>query len=109
MSETQQTLTKSAVKSAMRQNLGISEGDAESLYSSIIKELRSIFQENDFLKIVDFGTFAIRTKEPRMGRNPRTKEEVLIESRRSIRFRPARHLRNIVERGCKNTEKKEEL
>lgn len=93
----QQTLTKSILKNAMRQNLGFSDGEAEAVYISIIRTLTRMFQENDSVKILDFGTFAIRHKEPRKGRNPKTNEEVMISARRSIRFRPARQLRSMVE------------
>ena len=98
MIDTQQTLTKSTLKNAMRQNLRISEEHSEMIYASIIDGMTNMFQESDVVKIVDFGTFAIRHKEPRMGRNPKTKEEVLIQPRRSIRFRPSKYLRKMVEK-----------
>ena len=106
MTDTQQTLTKSILKNAMRQGVGLSEESSEKVYTSIIEALKNMFHENDILKIVDFGTFAIRHKEPRIGRNPKTKEEVLIQSRRSVRFRPSKHLRAITNKEQENLDPK---
>lgn len=96
MTNTQQTLTKVILKNALQQKIGLSEKNSEIIYTGIIEALTSMFQENDVVKIVDFGTFAIHNKEPRIGRNPKTKEEFIIGSRRSIRFRPSKKLRSDV-------------
>jgi integration host factor subunit alpha len=100
--EKKQTLTKNILKNAIRQNMRISENTAEELYNSIIDTMNHMFQENDYVKISDFGTFSIRQKAPRLGRNPKTKEEVMISTRKSIRFRPSKTLREIVSKGKKH-------
>ena len=68
----------------------ISENLIEEFFSLIVKNL--IMEEK--LKISKFGTFSIRQKKSRIGRNPKTKKEAIISERNVILFRPSKFLKN---------------
>lgn len=91
-----QTLTRAAIKEAMHHKLEVSHEVASVLLESIIHEASQLILKNSYLKIVSFGTFLVHHKKERIGRNPKTKVEAKISSRRSVSFRPSAHLKEKV-------------
>lgn len=90
------TLTRSKIAEAIHRHVGVSLAESGELVDQIIEELIAAVGRGEELKISGFATFAIRQKKQRIGRNPRTKEEVLITPRKVISFRPALGLKRKV-------------
>ena len=70
----------------------ISENLIEEFFSLIISNLL----KNKKIKISKFGTFSIRSKKPRIGRNPKTKEEKVISQRDVVLFKPSKEFKEFV-------------
>ena len=62
------------------------------MVNDIIEELIEGLNKHNIVKIHNFGTFKIRRKNARIGRNPKTKEEVMIAPRNVISFTPSKHI-----------------
>ncbi len=70
----------------------ISESLIDEFFSLIVKNLR----DENKLKISKFGTFTIRIKKPRIGRNPKTKEEKDISERKVVLFKPSKEFKQLI-------------
>ncbi len=95
-------LTKKDLVNLVYMQLGfsklISENLIEDFLSLIIKNVKS----EQKLKIAKFGTFSIRKKKSRIGRNPKTKETKIISERSVVLFKPSKEFKNFV--NSKNNE-----
>ena len=69
---------------------GLAKKDCNDLVNIFIEEIISGLKNNQFIKIHNFGTFKIKKKNERIGRNPKTKEKVMIEARNVISFIPSK-------------------
>lgn len=69
---------------------GISNREAARLVEIIFEQIKSTLGEGEKVQITGFGTFLVRQKRQRRGRNPQTGEEMLIKPRRSVVFRPSK-------------------
>ncbi|MCL4821708.1 MAG: integration host factor subunit alpha [Vicinamibacteria bacterium] len=69
---------------------GISNREAARLVEQIFETLKSRLSDGEKVQITGFGTFLVRQKRERRGRNPQTGEEMVIKSRRSVVFRPSK-------------------
>lgn len=69
---------------------GISNREAARLVEVIFESIKARLGEGEKVQITGFGTFVVRQKRERKGRNPQTGEEMLIKSRRSVVFRPSK-------------------
>ena len=89
-------LTKKDLVNLVYMQLGFSKKISENLiddfFSSIIKNL--IFEKK--LKLSKFGTFTIRQKKTRIGRNPKTKETKIISSREVVLFKPSKEFKDYI-------------
>lgn len=94
-----QTLTRAHIKSAIHHALDLTLTESGVLLESILNEIPKIIAHGNNLKIVSFGTFLIHEKKSRIGRNPKTKKEVMISPRYSVSFRPSVNLREKVNYG----------
>lgn len=88
------TLTRSDLSEAVYREVGLSRNESAELVESILKHLSDALVQGDSVKISSFGTFGVREKGARMGRNPKTGEEVPIEPRRVLVFRPSHILKD---------------
>ena len=70
----------------------ISENLLEDIFSIILKNII----EHKKVKIAKFGTFTLRNKKQRIGRNPKTKETKVISQRNVILFKPSKHFKNYI-------------
>ena len=81
------TTTRSTLSEAVFKNVGLSRNESATLVDSVFGEiLKSLISGND-VKISSFGTFVVRQKKERIGRNPKTGEEVPITARSVVTFR----------------------
>ena len=89
-------LTKKNLINLIYMQIGFSKQISESLidefFSLIVKNLR----DENKLKISKFGTFTIRIKKPRIGRNPKTKETKMISGRDVVLFKPSKEFKEFV-------------
>ena len=94
--KSQNTLTRAGIREAFQRHLHVDATVANLLLESIIENIKKGIIEEDYIKIFSFGTFLIHKKRARIGRNPKTKEEVTITPRRSVSFRASDKLLDIV-------------
>ena len=90
------TLTRADLSEAVYRNIGLSRSDSAMLVEAVLEELATALETDGAVKISSFGTFALRTKGERTGRNPRTGEEVAIPPRRVVAFRASQVLKQRV-------------
>jgi len=69
---------------------GISNREAARLVEIIFEQIKSTLGDGEKVQITGFGTFLVRQKRQRRGRNPQTGEEMVIKPRRSVVFRPSK-------------------
>lgn len=81
-----QTLTRSDLAEAIHKKLGFSISESAEKVDFIVDELVSSLKENGEVKISSFGTFEVRSKGERIGRNPKTKVEAVIKPRKVVSF-----------------------
>ena len=90
------TTTRSTLSEAVFKNVGLSRNESATLVDSVFGEiLKSLIQGND-VKISSFGTFVVRQKKERVGRNPKTGQEVPITARSVVTFRASNVLKSKV-------------
>ncbi|QHQ34269.1 integration host factor subunit alpha [Algicella marina] len=99
MSET--TLTRMDLSEAVFQEVGLSRKESAELVESVIKHMSDALVAGESVKISSFATFNVRTKTARVGRNPKTGEEVPIAPRRVLTFRPSHLMKDRVDAGNK--------
>lgn len=80
------TLTRADLSNAVYEQIGLSLQECNSLVDSVIEELSTNLEQGKSVKISSFGTFNLRKKKQRMGRNPKTGVEVPITSRTVLSF-----------------------
>ena len=102
------TLTRAQLSEAVYKEVGLSRNESADLVESILKEISGTLILGKSVKISSFGSFYVRQKSQRIGRNPKTGQEVPISPRRVLVFRPSDTLRNRVNLRSSNTSIKED-
>lgn len=87
------TTTRADLTDAVYRSLGVSRNESAVFVERILDEVASALERGETVKISSFGTFSVRSKKLRMGRNPKTGEEVPITPRRVITFRASHVLK----------------
>lgn len=90
------TVTRAHLAEAVYQEVGLSRSESAELVDAILAEIGAALVEDwqEPVKISSFGTFSVREKGERIGRNPKTGEEVPILPRRVLVFRPSQVLKD---------------
>jgi integration host factor subunit alpha len=88
------THTRLDLTEAVYREVGLSRNESAELVESILSHVSDALVRGEQVKISSFGTFQVRQKGARMGRNPKTGEEVPIEPRRVLVFRPSHILKD---------------
>jgi len=88
------TITRAQLSDAVYQEVGLSRNESAELVESVLGEIINSLASGDVVKISSFGSFYVRKKGQRMGRNPKTGEEVPILPRRVLVFRPSHVLKD---------------
>ena len=97
MSDT--TLTRMDLSEAVFREVGLSRNESAQLVESMLGHMSDALVRGEQVKISSFGTFSVRNKSARIGRNPKTGEEVPIQPRRVLTFRPSHLMKNRVAGG----------
>ncbi|GLS99926.1 integration host factor subunit alpha [Sphingobium jiangsuense] len=92
------TLTRADLAETMNARIGLSRAESAKLVEQIIDLMCDALADGENVKISGFGTFVLRDKNRRIGRNPKTGVEVPIEARRVLTFRPSQIMREQVAR-----------
>ena len=89
-----QTITRSQLSEAVYQEVGLSRNESADLLESILGKISETLAKGESVKISSFGSFSVRSKGQRIGRNPKTGEEVPILPRKVLVFRPSQVLKS---------------
>jgi integration host factor subunit alpha len=90
------TVTRAQLSEAVYQEVGLSRNESADLVEVVLKEISDALTRGDSVKISSFGSFIVRQKSERVGRNPKTGEEVPIRPRRVLVFRASHVLKDMV-------------
>jgi integration host factor subunit alpha len=88
------TVTRADLSDAVYQEVGLSRSESAKLVDSVLDEISDALVGGETIKVTSFGTFVIRQKDERIGRNPKTGEEVPILPRRVLVFRASHSLKS---------------
>ncbi len=88
------TVTRADLSEAVYQEVGLSRNESADLVESVLNEVSDALVRGEMVKLSSFGSFAVRQKGERVGRNPKTGEEVPILPRRVLVFRASHVLKN---------------
>ena len=94
-----ETVTRARLSDAVYQEVGLSRNESAELVGSVIAEISGALARGEMVKISSFGSFAVRQKGKRVGRNPKTGEEVPINPRRVLVFRASHALKHQINNG----------
>ena len=95
------TYTRLDLSEAVYREVGLSRNESAELVESILTHVSDALVKGETVKISSFGTFSVRDKAARVGRNPKTGEEVPISPRRVLTFRPSHLMKDRVAAGNK--------
>ncbi|MCO4825820.1 MAG: integration host factor subunit alpha [Amylibacter sp.] len=96
------TLTRMDLSESVFREVGLSRNESADLVESVLDNISNALVSGENVKISSFGTFSIRDKTERIGRNPKTGEEVPIRPRRVLTFRPSHLMKDRVANGNKS-------
>ena len=99
---TDNTLTRMDLSEAVFREVGLSRNESAQLVESVSDHVSDALVKGEQVKISSFGTFSVRSKSARVGRNPKTGEEVPINPRRVLTFRPSHLMKDRVASGNKS-------
>jgi len=89
-------LTKKDLVNLIYMQLGFSKQVSENLIEDFFQTIIENLSKEKVLKLSKFGTFSIRQKKSRVGRNPKTKEEAMISKRDVVLFKPSKEFKDFV-------------
>lgn len=92
------TITRAHLAEAVYQEVGLSRNDSAQLVDVVLEEISQALVKGEMVKLSSFGSFQVRQKAERIGRNPKTGEEVPISPRRVLVFRASHVLKDKVNR-----------
>ena len=92
------TVTRAQLSEAVYQEVGLSRNESAELVESVLQEISDALVRGEMVKISSFGSFAVRNKGRRIGRNPKTGEEVPILPRRVLVFRASHVLKDRIKK-----------
>ena len=90
------TLTRADLTEAVFQSVGLSRHESAQMVEDMLEEICAALARGESVKLSSFGTFAVRQKAQRMGRNPKTGDEVPIAPRRVLVFRPSHVMKSVI-------------
>ena len=101
----EQTVTRAQLSDAVYQEVGLSRNESADLLELVLNEMVGALERGESVKISSFGSFSIRSKGKRIGRNPKTGEEVPILPRKVLVFRASQLLKSRINDGLAKTGK----
>ncbi len=89
-------MTKADLVERVYERVGFSKREAAQAVDAVFELMKEALERGEKVKVSGFGSFVVREKKPRKGRNPQTGEEIEISSRRVLVFRPSPVLRKVL-------------
>ena len=89
-------LTKKEIINSLYMQIGFSKKISEDLLEDILNIIVGNIKKYKKIKISNFGTFSLRSKKSRLGRNPKTKEKKIISERNVVLFKPSRDFKDYI-------------
>jgi integration host factor subunit alpha len=93
------TVTRADLCEAVYQKVGLSRTESATLVEMVLKEITDCLERGETVKLSSFGSFVVRKKGQRIGRNPKTGKEVPISPRRVMVFKPSAILKQRINSG----------
>jgi len=90
------TVTRADLCEAVYQKVGLSRTESSELVERVLQEITNCLEQGETVKLSSFGSFVVRSKGQRVGRNPKTGEEVPISPRRVMVFKPSNILKGLI-------------
>ena len=90
------TATRADLADAVYRKLGLSRAESAALVETVLEEISAAIARGENVKLSSFGSFRVRSKGTRIGRNPKTGVEVPITPRRVIAFKPSNVMKAVV-------------
>ena len=97
----EKTLTRMDLSESVFKEVGLSRNESAQLVEQVLQHVSDALAGGETVKISSFGTFSLRSKTARVGRNPKTGDEVPISPRRVLTFRPSHLMKDRVAGGGK--------
>ncbi len=91
-------MTKADLVDAIFEKVGLSKKEAQDIIEILFQTIKQTFAEGESVKISGFGTFNVRKKMSRRGRNPKTGEDLEITPRKVVTFRVSNQLKEEIEK-----------
>lgn len=91
-------MTKAELADRVYEKVGLSRKEAVEMIETLFATMKNILSEGESIKITGFGTFLVRKKASRRGRNPKTGVEIEITQRKVVTFKPSLQFKDIVEK-----------
>lgn len=98
----ERTITRAQLSEAVYQEVGLSRNESAELLEAVLGYVADALANGETVKISSFGSFSVRQKGQRIGRNPKTGEEVPILPRKVLVFRPSQVLKNRINGGMQS-------
>jgi integration host factor subunit alpha len=95
----ERTVTRADLCEAVYRKMGLSRIESAALVETVLKEIADCLERGETVKLSSFGSFVVRKKGQRIGRNPKTRTEVPILPRRVMVFKPSVILKEIIKAG----------
>jgi integration host factor subunit alpha len=92
----EQAMTKAEIVEQIYERVGFSKKEAAELVEKVFEIMKETLAEGEKVKISGFGNFVVREKNARKGRNPQTGQEILLDARRVLTFKPSLVLKNVL-------------
>lgn len=89
-------MNKSELIASMAEKSGLTKKDAERALKSFIESIQSTLAQGDKVQLVGFGTFEVKERAARVGRNPRTRDEIQIPASKAPVFKPGKDLKDLI-------------
>lgn len=96
------TITRAQLGEAVYQEVGLSRNESAALLENVLGYMTDALARGETVKISSFGSFSVRQKGQRIGRNPKTGQEVPILPRKVLVFRPSQVLKSRINRSMSN-------
>jgi DNA-binding protein HU-beta len=99
-------MNKQELINQIAKETGFTKKDTESFINSFTKTVQDTVKANDKLTLIGFGTFELRERAERKGRNPRTNEEIVIPATKAPAFKPGKNFKEFVNTASTSKKKK---
>jgi integration host factor subunit alpha len=91
-------MTKADIVNLVFEKVGLPKNEAQEMVETVFDTIKQTLIAGESIKISGFGTFNVRKKNSRIGRNPKTKQEVEITPRRVVTFKASDQIKELIEK-----------